>query len=475
MADPLTNEQMAPDASPGTLSRRSGVRRVNNLPMYLIGGVMTVFLGIMVLVAADRAAQQNKPNGGPKEKGGNTRLFASEIAGTEKDGIIPPAAAKPLQVPELSAPATTDGAVLIARPDNLDAPPKPPTLAGGGAPQSGSRDDELSRIRMAKMQQLEEAVKARTTVQMVAPRSAGSAPGAAGYAGAPGSREETLARLAAIRQQSEAAVHDDPTAAYKARLATLQGAGIGGGGSGGAPSSPQLLPTAAAGGRNNVAQFGKDSSGEQGDRWKLDSRLEAPRSPFELRAGFVIPGTLISGINSELPGQIMAQVAQNVYDTPTGKHLLIPQGSRLVGRYSSDVAYGQARVLVAWQRIVFPDGKAIDIGAMPGADGVGYAGLTDQVNNHYLRLFGSALLMSAVTAGITYSQGQNQGSSVYGAPTASSAMSEALGQQLGQVTAQLIAKNMNIAPTLEIRPGYRFNVIVARDMTFSKPYQSFDY
>jgi hypothetical protein len=103
MADPLTNEQMSPDASPGTLSRRSGVRRVNNLPMYLIGGVMTVFLGIMVLVAADRAAQQNKPNGGPKEKGGNTRLFASEIAGTQKDGIIPPAAAKPLQVPELSA------------------------------------------------------------------------------------------------------------------------------------------------------------------------------------------------------------------------------------------------------------------------------------------------------------------------------------------------------------------------------------
>ena len=151
-------------------------------------------------------------------------------------------------------------------------------------------------------------------------------------------------------------MHDDPTAAYKARLATLQISGIGGAG-GGASSSPQLLQTATASGRNNIAQFGNGSSGsgsgEQSDRWQLDSRLEAPRSPFELRAGFVIPGTLISGINSELPGQLMAQVAQNVYDTPTGKHLLIPQGSRLVGRYSSDVAYGQARVLVAWQRIVF--------------------------------------------------------------------------------------------------------------------------
>jgi type IV secretion system protein VirB10 len=199
------------------------------------------------------------------------------------------------------------------------------------------------------------------------------------------------------------------------------------------------------------------------------------RSPYELRAGFVMAATLISGINSDLPGQIMAQIAQNVFDTATGKYLLLPQGSRLVGSYSSDVAYGQARVLVAWQRIVFPDGKAMDIGAMPGADGVGYAGFNDQVNNHYLRLFGSALLMSAVTAGISYSQQQNQTQTPYGTPSASSAMSEALGQQLGQVTAQLIAKNMNIAPTLEIRPGYRFNVIVTKDMTFSKPYQSFDY
>ncbi|WP_240335845.1 TrbI/VirB10 family protein [Pseudomonas syringae] len=221
-----------------------------------------------------------------------------------------------------------------------------------------------------------------------------------------------------------------------------------------------------------MAQFGQ---GGQGDRWKLDSQPEAPRTPFELRAGFVVPATLISGINSDLPGQIMAQVAQDVYDTPTGKHLLIPQGSRLVGSYSSDVAYGQARVLVAWQRIVFPDGKAMDIGAMPGADSAGYAGFHDQVNNHYVRLFGSAFLMSGVTAGITYSQRQNQATNTYGAPSASSALSEALGQQLGQVTAQLIAKNLSISPTLEIRPGYRFNVVVTKDMTFSKPYRSFDY
>mgnify|MGYP000887162631 CR=1 FL=1 len=467
MAEHVSEDQMSPEASPGEVSKRSGVRRVNNLPVYLVGGVMTVFLLVMVLVAADRAAQQNQPDPGAKESGGNSSLFANEIAGKQKDGIIPAAAAKPLQVPELAAPVS---AIPIARPDNLDAPPMPPRSAGDGTLQRTPRDDELDRIRMVKMQQLEEAVKAKTTVQVVAARSAGSPPG--GVTGAPGSREEAIARLAAVRQQIDAVGRDDPTAAYKARLAQLQGAGGGGAGGGSASGAPQLLPTATTGGQHALAPFGNTGAG---DRWRLDSQPEAPRSPYELRAGFVVAATLISGINSDLPGQIMAQIAQNVFDTATGKYLLLPQGSRLVGSYSSDVAYGQARVLVAWQRIVFPDGKAMDIGAMPGADGTGYAGFNDQVNNHYLRLFGSALLMSAVTAGISYSQQQNQTQTPYGTPSASSAMSEALGQQLGQVTAQLIAKNMNIAPTLEIRPGYRFNVIVTKDLTFSKPYQSFDY
>jgi type IV secretion system protein VirB10 len=126
--------------------------------------------------------------------------------------------------------------------------------------------------------------------------------------------------------------------------------------------------------------------------------------------------------------------------------------------------YGQARVLVAWQRIIFPTGEAMDIGAMPGADGTGYAGLTDRTNNHYARLFLGAFLMSDITAGITYSQ--RQGQRDYNTTDASSALSETLGQQLGQVTAQLIEKNLSVAPTLEVRPGYRFNILVVKDMVF---------
>lgn len=454
-------DQMSPDASPGEVSKRVGVRRVNNMPMYIVGGLMGIFLLIMVLVAADRAEKQNRPQEVKEEKAGNTSMFAKEIAGDRKDGIIQPKAAAPVAVPgDLSAPP----AVAIARPGNLDAPPTPPSSQNLQA-SNGPRDDELNRIRIMKMQQFDEAVKAKTSVNATAPRSSSS--NQAGN-GAPGSREDTIAKLAAVRQQIDAATRDDPTAAYKARLAMVQSSGLAGGsGSTAGGSAPQLLQTAAA--SNNVAQFGNSG---QGDRWKLESQPDAPRTPYELRAGFVVPATLISGINSELPGQIMGQVSQNVYDTATGKHLLIPQGSRLVGQYSSAVAYGQARVLIAWQRIVFPDGKAMDIGSMPGADSAGYAGFNDQVNNHYFRLFASAFLMSGVTAGISLSQPKQNGTSQ---PTASSALSEALGQQLGQVTAQLISKNMNIAPTLEIRPGYRFNVMVTKDMTFSKPYQSFDY
>jgi type IV secretion system protein TrbI len=456
-----TEDLMSPDASPGEATPNTGVRRVNNLPMYIVGGLMTVFLIMMVLVAADRAAQQNRQASAKDEKTGNTSLFANEIAGSQKDGIIP--AAK-LDVPDLSqVPIARPG--NLDRPENLDRPPTPPA-------NSNSRsNDELERIRMAKLQQLEEAIKAKTGVQVIAPRSSGSTPGGATNRSVPATREEALAKLAAVRQQIDAQTSDDPTAAYRARLQQLQASGLGGETDG--STAPKLLQTAnSSANRNDIGQF---SDSGQGDRWKLDAKPEAPRTPYELRAGFVVPATLISGINSELPGQIMAQIAQNVYDTATGKYLLLPQGSRLVGAYSSDVSYGQARVLVAWQRIVFPDGKAMDIGAMPGADSAGYAGFTDQVNNHYLRLYGSALLMSAVTAGITYNQQQHQSAFGYQQPNASSALSQALGLQLGQVTAQMIAKNLNIAPTLEIRPGYRFNVIVTKDMTFSKPYQSFDY
>ena len=195
--------------------------------------------------------------------------------------------------------------------------------------------------------------------------------------------------------------------------------------------------------------------------------------PLELKTGAVIPGAMITGINSDLPGNIIAQVSQNVFDTATGRNLLIPQGAKLFGVYDSRVIYGQERVLVAWNRIVFPDGSAVTLGAMPGSDMSGYAGYTDKVNNHYLRIFGSAILMSMITGGMSYSMDSlDNSNSDSDKPTLQNEMGAALASQLGQATLQILQKNLNIAPTLEIRPGYQFNVIVTKDMVFQQPYRN---
>lgn len=209
------------------------------------------------------------------------------------------------------------------------------------------------------------------------------------------------------------------------------------------------------------------------DRWALKMELENPRTRYEVRAGSIIPATMISGINSELPGQIIAQVSQDVFDTPTGRHRLIPQGSRLIGRYSNRIVYGQSRVLVAWQRIVFPDGKALDIGSMEGVDAAGYAGFSDQVDRHLLRVFGSAILMSGITSGLTSSRVTPE-NDPFGSSTAAQ-FNQQLANQIGDVATKMIEKNLNIAPTLKIRPGYRFNVMAVKDLAFEHPYRAFDY
>ncbi len=462
---------MSPLASPDHLA---GVRRVNNLPLFILGGVVLMFVAIMVVVASKRGQPSGSANPPPVGAGGDSLVFAREIASGPNHGAEAPPALIPSDQPVIVAmPGDTLQPPLPSDPANL----VPRSALGSGVPASagptdmapaGARDEEALRLQQQKAQQLEEAAKAKTSVRFTAPSA--QRDGSGGAPMPPSTRTDMLERIAQVQRQLGGASTDNPSQAYQARLAQLRGNSGTGGGFGGGGDAGALLPVAGSGRAASLSAFDRTGSA---DRWRLPAQPEAPRTPYELRAGFVVPATLISGINSDLPGTLMAQVAQHVYDTPTGQHLLIPQGTRLVGAYSSDVAYGQARVLVAWQRLVFPDGKAMDIGAMPGADGAGRAGLHDQVNNHYLRLFGSAFLLSGVTAGITYSQQQGQGST--NERSASAALSEALGQQLGQVTAQLLTKNMNVSPTLEIRPGARFNVVVTKDLTFAHPYQSFDY
>lgn len=455
---------MSPDATPG----HTGVRRVNNVPLYLLGAAVLGFVGIIGVVAYQRAEQQQlirQQIESPTKRSTSALAMARNIAGEQDRSIIEAKADVPPPAPAASA---ASSAVPVARPgqDDLDRPPLPPgntsTAAGGGgrgeytgsgAGQQRPVDQQADQLQQAKMQQFLAAVRADTSVPVQIKQEQ-----SAGAGDAPGSRDEMLARLQQAQQAAAAAGGEqDPMAVYRARMAALQR------GSGGVPAGGgQPVPA-----RNGMAQF---DNRQGGDRWRLDAQVQPLESPYTLAPGDVIPVHLQEGINSELPGQIKAMVVRNVYDSATGQHLLIPQGTTVIGAYSSDVAYGQARVLAGWQLLNFPDGSHMDIGAMPTADSEGYAGLRDRVNNHYVRVFGSAFLLSGITAGISYSQRSNQ-TNPYAGPSFSGAMSEAVGQQLGQATAQLLNKNMNLSPTLEIRPGFRFVVVVTKRMKFPGPYQ----
>ncbi len=204
-----------------------------------------------------------------------------------------------------------------------------------------------------------------------------------------------------------------------------------------------------------------------GDGGYLPASVQPPRARHELFAGSVIPAVLVTGINSDLPGSISAQVRETVYDSLDPDVVLIPQGTRLIGKYSSDVAYGQRRVLVAWNQVIFPNGSTIDLKGMEGTDGQGQAGFRDLVDNHYMRIFGSAILMSLLSAGAQLSQPQN--SNMFTAPSAGQEAAAAMGQELNMVGQNLLNRNLNIQPTLIIRPGYAFNVLVSRTMIL-RPY-----
>jgi type IV secretion system protein VirB10 len=195
----------------------------------------------------------------------------------------------------------------------------------------------------------------------------------------------------------------------------------------------------------------------------LLSARQAPISKYELKTGSVIPAVLITGINSDLPGEILAQVSQNVYDSASGNFLLIPQGTKLYGTYDSRIVFGQKRVLQVWTRLIFPDGSTLNLQNMSGVDQPGYSGFTDKVNNHYVQLFGSALLLSLFSAGIQLSQPAST-AGPYATPTAGQTIAASVGQEMGQVGTQLMQRQMNVQPTLIIRPGYKFNVMVNKDI-----------
>jgi type IV secretory pathway VirB10-like protein len=358
------------------------VRRLNHVPLYILGFVALAIIAIIVLVAADKSKQAAPP---AEDHGGNTDSFAQQAAGSAYGYI--PAAHSPTPFPtatpmDTSTPAPTPDAEAESRRkafyESLYAP-------------SAVADPLISQ------------------------------------------REQTAA---------QAAVTPPPTPALAM------------------PPLPGAAPTPMD--PNSLSAYSGDK-----DRWKLNNRVEKPASKYILQTGWLIPALMISGMESQLPGAIIAQVSQDIFDSPSGRYLLIPKGTRLFGSYSDAISYGQNRIFVAWQRLIFPNGNTMDISAMPGVDGQGEAGFHDQTNNHMFSIFASAILMSAISGATALSQPQQTFSN---APNLQSTLSAALGQQLGAATTSLLEKNLSVPPTLKIRQGYSFNVVAVKDLVFDRPY-----
>ncbi len=190
-------------------------------------------------------------------------------------------------------------------------------------------------------------------------------------------------------------------------------------------------------------------------------RIAAPASPYVLQAGAVIPAALITGIRSDLPGQITAQVTENVYDSPTGRLLLVPQGTRLIGQYDNGVGFGQRRVLLVWNRLIMPNGRSIVLGRQPGADAEGYAGLEDGVDYHWWDIAKAAALSTLLGVGAELAADDND--------RLISAIRGGAQDTINDAGQQIVRRQLNVAPTLTIRPGFPVRVIVVRDLVL-EPY-----
>jgi type IV secretory pathway VirB10-like protein len=201
-------------------------------------------------------------------------------------------------------------------------------------------------------------------------------------------------------------------------------------------------------------------------RTTTPDRLARPASPFVVQAGSTIPAALITGIRSDLPGQITAQVTENVYDSPTGRALLIPQGARLIGVYDSQITFGQSRVLLVWTRLIMPNGRSIVLERQPGADSAGSAGLEDDVDNHWAELFKAALLSTLLSVGTEVGSGSNNGNNA----DLIRALRRGAGDATNQTGSQVLRRSLNIQPTLTIRSGFPVRVMVNRDLVL-EPYR----
>lgn len=308
-------------------------------------------------------------------------------------------------------------------------------------------------------------------------------------------KEAADAQAAAKAQQEREAQLKADTAKRSAWNADMDVQGFADAAAAGAPGAAALdaqiaaLKNAAASAAAGAQPIAAPIAGQQDDQNKQvrketflkDAQKQLPEvylkevrtraaSPYQINAGWKIPAVLECGLNSDLPGMACARVREEVRDSATGQYVLIPPGTAIIGTYDSQVAVGQERVLVVWNRLIFPDGSSMSLQGMPGSDQAGNAGFGADVDNHYMKAFTGAILTSMVGAGIQLSQPQ-QSANNNQAPSVGQTMAGSLGQQLGTVSTNQIQRNLQVQPTLTVKPGYRFIISVTKDIVFPEPYR----
>lgn len=423
----------------------STIRRINRLPIVVIVVLAVAFLGVIFFGLASRGLYFGKDNGPGPSSGNPASTFADQIKRGVTDGIIGEPQQQTIFQP---TPVETKQA---EEKTNNPFTPQP----GQREVQQRGQDLEAEAVWRARLQrEQQEQVMREQQRQRMARLQANNA------------AYDAPLTIDRGKLDGRAETHE-ATADTAARAATVST------NTGSAPDLYAAALRAGLGGQN----VDPNGQGAKEDFFNADlkelgylpNRVVAQQSPFELKRGSVIPATLITGINSDLPGRITAQVSQSVYDSATGHRLLIPQGTKLFGRYDSKVSFGQKRVLVVWTDIIFPNGSTLQIGGMSGTDAQGFGGFSDKVNNHYLKTFGSAVLIALIGTGIDMAVPES--STLATQDTASDATRRNFAETFGRVAHHTIQRNMDVQPTLEIRPGYQFNVIVDRDIVFHGTYR----
>lgn len=422
--------QLGVDTRPGFR-----IRRLNRLPILIAIGLVVLFLGVIVYGLSSRGLQF----GGGREAPGATTPASSDADQLKRgipDGIIGeprPVILQPTPVQTIDT-AANPFRVVEAEPgaDRIGLEPEEDWRARLERDHQEQWLRELQRQRMASLQ----------------------ADGAAMDSPIGVSLSDLNTSLAVAN--ADANLAGSAVTTWTPRAPDLNSVAM-----------PAGWPTPDPNGQAGKEQFFNEDIGELG---YLPNAVVPQMSPFELKRGSAIPATLVSGINSDLPGRITAQVSQNVYDSATGRHLLIPQGAKLFGRYDSEVAFGQSRVLVIWTDIVFPDGSTLQLGGMAGTDDAGYGGFADKVDNRYFQTFGSAVLVALIGAGTEMMIPQDR-MGTGAANSAEDASRRSFAETFGQLSEQTVSRNLDVQPTLEIRPGYQFNVLVDQDIVFPRAFR----